>query len=503
MIARATGAVALFVAAGCSGNGAGDAGARADGYYCTQEDFDRSTPVEEELVGLRAGELRRARGWDRFTNDGILLDGVGLPDGSLLAVISDYSIYRLALDGTITFVAQGRDFAYIAADDREVLRASTGERDAPAFRLELYPYDRPGPIGPSFPVELPSTCDAMRSYTPHISAGRYLVLRSNCDPVPDRRTVAERWALGDRLERVTEPREILEPTHSSYGQVRNAHADGRGGVFWVALENTMEGYDVRVGHWDGDGVPTYSEPLVATGTTTEFAMGRPYPDGRFLAATNHRVDGGRVHTTIALVGVHAETGQATIEWRWESPDVYRSGVREPALDAVGDGDVMVLLVQQSVGDTIFVQRLGPDGLPRWSEPRAVYQDRESLRLIGFEAEAAVTGHTDGSAHLLWANYDGGVRLLAIDPDGAPTWPTPINVGGSPYLAGKAISDGVGGVWVLLNDRSGTVQHFTADGWRLYRRWFVPVCGRVRGFFARPAPDAEPINYFGSDPLFGP
>jgi hypothetical protein len=131
----------------------------------------------------------------------------------------------------------------------------------------------------------------------------------------------------------------------------------------------------------------------------------------------------------------------------------------------------------------------------------VYRNNESLRLTGYDAGVAITGHRDGSAHLLWGDQSGGVRLMRVDDEGAPSWDSPIYMGQSLHLQGKAVSDGMGGVWVLLNDRYGTIQHVAADGWRLYRRWFVPGCGRVSGFFARPSPDAEPVTYFGRDPLF--
>ena len=419
-------------------------------------------------------------------------------DGSLVAGVlasgpggNQTYLFQVHPDGPVTGISRPAGGSGIAASETEILRASEGSIDNLDFRLELYPLDRPGPIGPSYPMP---GCEVVQGYTPHISAGRYLILRSNCLAVPERATVAERWELHDRLEPVGSRYVIQAPQFSGYGEERTAHADGRGGVFWVGTRNTSDGWEVFAAHWDGDSEPTYTEPLVATGTTTEYAFGRPYPGGRFLAATNHRTPEG-LHTTVALVATNPETGAAEIQWRWESSGPYYSGPFRPAVDVVGDEDVAVLLA------AVFLQRVGPDGRSIWPTPREVYRNNESLRLIGYDAGVAITGHRDGSAHLLWGDQSGGVRLMRVDDEGAPSWDSPIYMGRSLHLQGKAVSDGMGGVWVLLNDRFGTIQHVAADGWRLYRRWFVPGCGRVSGFFARPSPDAEPVTYFGSDPLF--
>ncbi|MBX7197133.1 MAG: hypothetical protein K1X94_34105 [Sandaracinaceae bacterium] len=501
-----------LVLSACSGEGSVDAG-RPDAYTCTEADLARVVESDGGAIGGEA--LRYVFGANRVSlADGGLLDAWIHRDGTLLikAVLPDgrspsgYSSFMTLnyLDGRIVPVARVWGADSWAVDDELLLRADGGVADeaAPfgaAFQLELY--DHTGALlAESSREMLPEPiCNGVNPDTAHLSAGRLLVLRNDCAGGAESRWLAERWERrGAVLERAAGPFRLSARavTNRFGGDPPTAYADGLGGVFWGELVLGGGGWSVAAGHFDGDTEPTYSEPLLPPGLTTEFLLARPYPGGRLLLGTNYRATDGRLRTLIVLLRRDAETGALTPEWRWESSGLYYSGPYNPAFDVVGEGEVLVLLTDQRARDGVYVQRISREGLSMWPEPREAYRN-VSLRLSGLGTALRVVGHQDGTAHLLFADPE-DERMLRVDALGDPQG-EPLNLSFSDLGLG-GYSDGHGGVWAITNDRDGTLLHAGADGWLLHRAWSVPGCGGVHGLITRPGPEAEAHAYLG-DPIF--
>ena len=360
---RVRSAVALALAlTACSGSGAPDAGP-PDATACTLEEIAVREPIES-ASGLRAVDLEFLFGGRGVGQAGMGVDA--LDDGSLMAwdTRSPSSVVHLSVDGEIRSVRRG-PFGELAADGEVVFRAydgasAVGTGDPVLFSFGVFSARTGEDIAVAESFPLPSICDGVGPYSPHVSAGRFLTIRNSCGAEG---MVAERWEEREGvLAVVSGP--FAMPEADSGGVNRSAFTDGAGGVFFLGILTDGPNRLV-VTHWDGDGEPVQSDPIGPVGTTTDFGAGAPYPDGTFAAAVNHVIDG---FTTTVVARVDRDARQL---WTWQSPRGYASGPFYPAIAVAGADDLIVVLVRPAEGRTVYVMRLDGMGRQRWPEPRAL------------------------------------------------------------------------------------------------------------------------------------
>lgn len=136
----------------------------------------------------------------------------------------------------------------------------------------------------------------------------------------------------------------------------------------------------------------------------------------------------------------------------------------PAVPTSGADMLMAFETTATFQDTVEVdlllQRLGPDGQPRWDAPRPLAHQAGAR-----STDAALCGDGQGGAFVIWSEAPVGVvtaalvtgeetvsrrftRLLRIDGEGRPLWPAPLELADSTSLADKPVvlEDGVGGAW---------------------------------------------------------
>ena len=473
----------------CSGGGGPDSGP-PDAPRCAPEDLVDRVPVENASA-LAGGDLDLLFGYRGGTREGIA--AAPQDDGSLIVwnTRSVTSMVELSVDGQIRPVRHG-PYGEMRSDGAGLMfraydgASAVGTGEPVLFSFEAFSIDSGETIAEAEPFPLPSVCDGVGPYSPHVSDGRYLTIRAPCGAGP--RRIAERWEdRGGTLEVVAGPYGM--PDADSGGINRSAFADGRGGLFFLGIPpRLIDGSDRRlvVTHWDGDTAPVESESIGPLGTTTDFGRATPYRDGTLAAAVNHVIDG-ELTTVVARVD-----RDARILWTWQSPDGFFSGPNYPAIAIAGAQELIVVLVRPRELRTAYVMRLDPLGRPRWAEPRA-------LPWPGlFDIElTAVVGHPTGTFHVGW--FPGSIGWF--DAEAEPLWDEPLYGGTSDFARLQMFADGREGIWLTDSGfMGGYVAHYDTSQWSLFRVWGYPGCGGRRGIVTRESPDAEPRTWWGPFPF---
>ena len=477
--------LALF---GCRcGPPSGSSDASFDAIPC-----DMRTP-EESATGINYSDTAALWPGTRFVSLPVTGGGIPLPNGDLLAYgePAEQFVVRLSPTGTITrelrrprlssFSTEGGAPLAFFMSDSPPRRDLTVPQTAEVGILRLGTEE----VVASTSLLIDTTCEGVATWSPVLSAGRYLSIRPACVSARGRGFIAERWqAAGTNIVRSVGPIEMPQPGDRNLIGNRTMTADGEGGLRYLAVipNETRTLFTTHAVHWDGtDTPPTLSAPLgdpPEEGRYPEGAFGERMASGDYLMAIN-AVSAGFTRTWVARV-----RPDMSFAWTWTSPRGFVSGPQWIAADVVGD-QTRILLYQPASGQRVYVQGLDANGQERWPEPLLI------RTLPGDPLhQTRLAAHLDGSFTAYSSARSSGPEITLFDPDGIAL-STHRGAGGSDF--GHAMyADNDSGVWFVS---LSYIQHYDRSGWPLYRRFSYDSCGERPGIVARTGPDAEPMTYF--------